>query len=83
MGYDGMVMMDGTAVGKGRPPGRLGYVVVGRQAFSGGNTRLSVGGGSCFWFWPGLMRKGQCQRQPAWRGRRPFFLSVFVFLFWI
>ena len=50
MGYDGMVMMDGMAVGKGRAAGRLGYVVVGRQAFSGGNTRLSVGGVSCFWF---------------------------------
>ena len=52
MGHDGMVMMDGMAVGKGRAAGRVGLrgVVVGRLSHAATRGCLSVGGVSCFGF---------------------------------
>ena len=83
---DMMVMMMGWRLERGgRAVGRLGWVkwLVSRQAFSGGNTRLFVGGGSCFWFLAWFDAKGTMSASAGVVGKGSLLLSVSLSLLFV
>ena len=86
MEYDDGDVMMGWRLGKaGRAVGRLGYVVGGLGRLSpGGNTRLVVGGGSCFWFLAWFDAKGTMSASAGVVGEGSLLLSVSLSCFvWI